>query len=95
MKSNSCKATCRSLLLCGLVILTSSDLIAEPIRVASWNLGWHVAQAEVPNWIIQCGKSYLRKTEADSSDTGLICDGPDRTFFAICSLTSNGLCGGQ
>lgn len=31
---------------------------AEPLRVASWNLGWHVSMAEVPAWAAQCGKSY-------------------------------------
>jgi hypothetical protein len=37
---------------------------AADLRVASWNLGWHVSQAEVPNWITQCSKSY----EKDSTD---------------------------
>lgn len=37
---------------------------ATELRVASWNLGWHISQAEVPNWIAQCSKPY----EKDKSD---------------------------
>lgn len=37
---------------------------ADPLRVASWNLGWHVSVAEVPAWTAQCGKSY-EKNAAD------------------------------
>ena len=33
------------------------------IRIASWNLGWHVAQAELPAWFAQCAKSYQRSPE--------------------------------
>ena len=33
---------------------------AEPIRVASWNLGWHISTDELSNWIERCGKSYRR-----------------------------------
>lgn len=60
MKNYSCTAARRLLLLAGLVIFTTSSIGAEPIRVASWNLGWHVARAEIPNWINQCGKSYVK-----------------------------------
>ncbi len=37
---------------------------AEPLRIASWNLGWHVSLAEQPNWAAKCGLSYARD-EAD------------------------------
>src|SRR6218665_3971200 len=37
---------------------------AAPIRIASWNLGWHVSEAEYPRWLSQCGKSYA-KSAAD------------------------------
>jgi endonuclease/exonuclease/phosphatase family metal-dependent hydrolase len=37
---------------------------AAPLRVASWNLGWHIAEAEYPRWLGQCGKSYA-KSAAD------------------------------
>ena len=33
---------------------------AEPMRVASWNLGWHIATAELAPWIAACAKSYTR-----------------------------------
>lgn len=60
MKNYSCTAVRCLLLLVGVPIFTSSGLGAEPIRVASWNLGWHVAQAEVPNWVRQCDISYVK-----------------------------------
>lgn len=34
------------------------------LRVASWNLGWHVSNAEVGPWLTQCSKSY-EKSAAD------------------------------
>jgi endonuclease/exonuclease/phosphatase family metal-dependent hydrolase len=40
--------------------LTPMPSIAESLNIASWNLGWHVAAAEVPNWIAQCSKSYIK-----------------------------------
>jgi endonuclease/exonuclease/phosphatase family metal-dependent hydrolase len=33
---------------------------ATTVNVASWNLGWHVSGAEVPNWIAQCNKRYVK-----------------------------------
>jgi hypothetical protein len=51
------------LLTFGLVSWLSSAQASE-LRVASWNLGWHVSQAEVPQWIAQCSKSYQK----DQSD---------------------------
>lgn len=33
---------------------------ATTVRVATWNLGWHVSQAELGPWITQCGKSYAK-----------------------------------
>ena len=36
---------------------------AASLRVASWNLGWHVATAELPNWISTCS-GYFRKSRA-------------------------------
>lgn len=37
---------------------------AEPLRIASWNLGWHVSNAEITPWLTQCSKSY-EKSVAD------------------------------
>ncbi|TYK74120.1 hypothetical protein FSY45_19965 [Comamonas sp. Z1] len=33
---------------------------AQPVRIATWNLGWHVASTELPAWIAQCNKLYLK-----------------------------------
>jgi endonuclease/exonuclease/phosphatase family metal-dependent hydrolase len=33
-----------------------------PLNIASWNLGWHVSAAEVPHWIGQCNKRYVKDT---------------------------------
>ena len=41
-----------------------SSAQAHTIKVASWNLGWQVSEAELPNWLTQCGKSYA-KSAAD------------------------------
>ncbi|MBA4342643.1 MAG: exonuclease III [Methylibium sp.] len=38
--------------------------IPEPLRIASWNLGWHVALAEQPNWAAKCGLHYARDEAA-------------------------------
>lgn len=54
-------ATAASLLL--LPPLASATDTA-PLRIASWNLGWHVSLAEQPNWAAQCSKHYARD-EAD------------------------------
>ncbi|MDM4766223.1 endonuclease/exonuclease/phosphatase family protein [Pelomonas sp. SE-A7] len=43
---------------------SSSTASAQPLRVASWNLGWHVSTAELPAWIAQCSKPYA-KSAAD------------------------------
>lgn len=34
--------------------------LAQSFRVASWNLGWHVSSAEVPNWIDKCSRSFKK-----------------------------------
>ena len=33
---------------------------AETLRIATWNLGWHIAREEVPAWITQCNKFYAK-----------------------------------
>lgn len=71
MISNTLAASIRAIHRHKSVLLLSAGLAlwvpcaqASELRVASWNLGWHISQAEVPNWIAQCGKSY----EKDKSD---------------------------
>lgn len=44
--------------------LTPPAQAAQPLRVASWNLGWHISKAELPQWLGQCGKTY-QKDAAD------------------------------
>ncbi|GAP36531.1 endonuclease/exonuclease/phosphatase family protein [Piscinibacter sakaiensis] len=39
---------------------------AAPLRIATWNLGWHVAEAELGRWTAQCAKTYA-KDEASGS----------------------------
>lgn len=38
----------------------STPTQAETLRIATWNLGWHVASGEVPAWIAQCNKFYAK-----------------------------------
>lgn len=71
MISNTLAASIRAIHRHKFVLLLSTSLAiwvpfvqASELRVASWNLGWHISQAEVPNWVAQCGKSY----EKDKSD---------------------------
>lgn len=34
--------------------------LSQTVRVASWNLGWHVSAAEVPNWIDKCSRNFKK-----------------------------------
>lgn len=38
--------------------------LAQPLRIATWNLGWHVSKAELPAWIGVCSKSYLKNAQS-------------------------------
>lgn len=40
--------------------LSPSFASSEPLRIATWNLGWHIARDEVPAWIAQCERRYVR-----------------------------------
>lgn len=37
---------------------------ATTLRIATWNLGWHVSQAEVGHWIAQCSKSFAKNAQS-------------------------------
>lgn len=37
---------------------------ATTLRIATWNLGWHVSQAELAPWIAQCGKSFDKNVQS-------------------------------
>lgn len=56
-------------------VATSAAGTAAPLRVASWNLGWHVSYAEVPAWTGQCGKSYEK--DAASGIWKVVADGKE------------------
>lgn len=43
--------------------LAAGPVSAATLRVATWNLGWHVSQAEVGQWVAQCGKSYAKNAQ--------------------------------
>ena len=43
-----------------LTCLAAGTASGQSIRVASWNLGWHVSQAEVPNWVERCDRSFVK-----------------------------------
>jgi hypothetical protein len=48
-------------------LLSSAALVssaqAVTLRVATWNLDWHVSQAELPQWIEQCSKSFAKNSQ--------------------------------
>jgi endonuclease/exonuclease/phosphatase family metal-dependent hydrolase len=45
------------------LLLASGSAAATTVRVATWNLGWHVSQAELGPWIAQCGKSFAKNSQ--------------------------------
>jgi endonuclease/exonuclease/phosphatase family metal-dependent hydrolase len=61
LKSNVLPAAVAGCLL-GSVMFTAS-VQAATLRVAAWNLGWHVSQAELPQWIAQCSKSFVKNAQ--------------------------------
>lgn len=34
------------------------------LRIASWNLGWHLSQEELPAWLAACNRRYLRNANS-------------------------------
>ena len=46
---------------------------SAPLRIASWNLGWHVSMAELPAWIGQCARSFKKNTATGHWD--VVADG--------------------
>ena len=59
----SLKKQCTAAAMLVVAILPTAQA-AAPLRIASWNLGWHIAQSELPKWLDQCGKTY-QKDAAD------------------------------
>lgn len=46
--------------LAGFALGVAGAAQAENLRIATWNLGWHVASSEVQAWAAQCGKHYVK-----------------------------------
>lgn len=42
--------------------LCSLPVQAQTLRIATWNLGWHVSKAELPGWIAQCSKTFAKNS---------------------------------
>lgn len=53
-------ATIRCLAFLFASVATCTSAAGETLRIATWNLGWHVTQAELPPWISQCSKGYAK-----------------------------------
>lgn len=47
------------------IAVAAGSASATTLRIATWNLGWHVSQAELAPWIAQCGKSYSKNSQTD------------------------------
>lgn len=39
-----------------------ADATSAGLRIASWNLGWHVSSDELPQWIAACSRRYAKNT---------------------------------
>lgn len=54
----------RALFCAAVVTMLAGHASATTLRVATWNLGWHVSQAELAPWMAQCGKSFARNAQS-------------------------------
>ncbi len=45
-------------------LLLPAQVSANTLRIATWNLGWHVSQAELGPWIAQCGKTFAKNSSS-------------------------------
>lgn len=50
----------RLLLVLMVTILTATTANARPLKVASWNLGWHMSLAEAATWIEKCSAPFAQ-----------------------------------
>ena len=50
----------RTIAVAALLTLASFSASARDLRIATWNLGWHLSQAEAREWIGRCGASFAR-----------------------------------
>jgi endonuclease/exonuclease/phosphatase family metal-dependent hydrolase len=44
--------------LCATLFIVSGEGDAADLKLASWNLGWHLSQAEAKSWIVACDAHY-------------------------------------
>ncbi|MEN5202546.1 endonuclease/exonuclease/phosphatase family protein [Pseudomonas wadenswilerensis] len=47
------------------MLFGSSVAQGDSFRIATWNLGWHIAEQELPTWISQCSKTYAKDAQGD------------------------------
>jgi len=53
-------------------LLSIMPVQATELRVATWNLGWHLSAAEAADWIKGCGAPF-----AQDAATGIFAPRPD------------------
>ncbi|CAN5329643.1 hypothetical protein BH10PSE17_BH10PSE17_01490 [soil metagenome] len=51
---------CAALVVAAVSILSTSQVQARDLTVATWNLGWHMSQAEAAHWIKACGAPFAQ-----------------------------------
>ncbi|OHV22676.1 endonuclease/exonuclease/phosphatase family protein [Rhizobium sp. RMa-01] len=49
----------RYLAACLFVLFGSAEALASQVTIATWNLGWHMDQQTVQQWIGECSKNYV------------------------------------
>lgn len=54
----------RRILLVLLLSVVASAVEARPLRVATWNLGWHLSQAEAETWISKCDAPFAKDPQS-------------------------------
>ncbi|MGM9480238.1 endonuclease/exonuclease/phosphatase family protein [Roseateles sp. NT4] len=59
MMNSTCARACTILAAAALAFYSQSAR-AAPLRIVTWNLGWHVSQAELTGWTAQCSKSFVK-----------------------------------
>jgi len=51
------------LILASAASIVALQASADTLRIATWNLGWHVSQAELSPWLSQCSKTYAKDAQ--------------------------------
>lgn len=62
------------LIACAAALISSvCNASARDLTIATWNLGWHISQAEAKDWIKACGQPFAMNTASglwEPSTTG-------------------------